>query len=187
MTAHIRSNGTEETGVVIGVLGETFVRVYREQFGAVAVGTTNNDIRFTCRCRSPKGGMTMFSTTAHRGAGRPRAQHGWDRAGKADALAPVFQQAGVTDFRVAGLYLKRTHPDSPAEILATLREVSGTAFVANGRTLTCQYDGAAADALIASLNTTNLSTTSLERRIISRCQADGKLGAGTVSGTPQVP
>jgi hypothetical protein len=104
---------------------------------------------------------------------------------KLTLVTPVFQQAGITDFRVAGLYLKRTHPDSPAEILVTLREVSGTSFVANGRTITCEYDGAPADALIASLNTTNLATTSLEKRVITKCQTDGKLGTGTVSGTPQ--
>jgi hypothetical protein len=47
MAAHIRTNGTEETGVVIGVAGETFVRVYRSNLGQWPTGTTNNDIRFT--------------------------------------------------------------------------------------------------------------------------------------------
>jgi len=98
---------------------------------------------------------------------------------------PVYQQAGVSEFRVEGLYLKRAHPDAPAEIRAILREVSGTAFVEHGRVLVCRYDGAEADALIVALNKANLSTTSLEKRVLQRCQADGKLGAGTITGSVQ--
>lgn len=101
--------------------------------------------------------------------------------------APVFSSAGVTDFRVESIYLKRdTAPDSPAEIRAIFREVAGTAFVLNGRALTCRYDGSDAETLVRQLNTMNLSTISLERRVTQRCQADGKLGAGTLSGTPQL-
>ena len=37
-------------------------------------------------------------------------------------------------------------------------------------------------ALIDALNTANLSTKSLRRRILERLQADGHLGAGTFSG-----
>ena len=102
---------------------------------------------------------------------------------------PVFTEAGATDFRVWSLYLKRAHPDSPAEIRAIYREVSGSTFVANGRSLTCLYADSAgvttAETLIVALNKANLSVTSLEKRVLQRCQQDGKLGAGTISGVPQ--
>lgn len=38
--------------------------------------------------------------------------------------------------------------------------------------------------LLAALNTANLSTKSLQRRILERLVADGYLPAGTVTGTP---
>lgn len=101
---------------------------------------------------------------------------------------PVFVSAGATNFRVWQLILKRADADTPtndAEIRATFREVAGSpaTFVANGRTLTCEYSGATAESLIIALNSANLSTQSLEHRIIARCQADGQLGAGTITGT----
>jgi len=45
------------------------------------------------------------------------------------------------------------------------------------------YEGATAATLMASLNTANLSTKSLHRRVLERLVADGKL-AGTIDGTP---
>jgi hypothetical protein len=38
--------------------------------------------------------------------------------------------------------------------------------------------------LLTQLNTANLSTLSLVKRILQRLQTDGYIGAGTVSGTP---
>lgn len=104
--------------------------------------------------------------------------------------SPVFATVGATDFRVESIYLKRetivnSLGDSDAEIRALFREVNGTVFVQNGRTLICQYTGATAETLVRQLNTTNLSTISLEKRVTNRCQTDGKLGAGSVTGTPQ--
>lgn len=109
-----------------------------------------------------------------------------DAQEKLTLATAVFTSAGATDFRVESIYLKRdTGPDRPAQIRAIFREVSGTGFVPNGRDLTCLYDGAAAETLIRQLNTVNLTTISLERRVTTQCQADGKLGAGTISGVPQ--
>lgn len=45
------------------------------------------------------------------------------------------------------------------------------------------YEGSTAVTLILALNKANLSITSLQRRILERLVADGKL-TGTVSGTP---
>lgn len=98
---------------------------------------------------------------------------------------PVYVSPGATEFRVADLYLRRAHPERQAEIVAIYREVTGNDFVLGGKTLQCQYNGPDAEVLLIALNKANLSTISLEKRILQRCQADGKLGAGTISGTPQ--
>jgi hypothetical protein len=95
---------------------------------------------------------------------------------------PAFTGSGA-DFRGWMLNMRRAHPDRPAEILAVFREVSGTAFLAGGRQITCRYEGDEADALVIALNKVNLSTTSLEKRVIQRCQMDGKITAGSITGT----
>ena len=109
--------------------------------------------------------------------------------------APVQAVVGSTDFRVQSLELYRSHPDggSPstvpnggAAIRVVFREVdAGNAFVAQGKRLHCNYNGDIAEQLLIALNKVNLSTTSLEKRVTQRCQTDGQLGAGTMSGTPQ--
>lgn len=97
---------------------------------------------------------------------------------------PVLVSSGATRFRVWGLELRRAHPDRPAGILATFREVdAGGVFLAGGRTLECRYEDTAAETLIIALNKANLSVTSLERRVTERCQTDTLLGAGAISGT----
>ncbi|HXG72907.1 MAG TPA: hypothetical protein VNJ04_20110 [Gemmatimonadaceae bacterium] len=98
---------------------------------------------------------------------------------------PAYVSAGAVEFRVESVYLKRAHPDSAAEVRGIFRETVAGAFVPLGRTLTCRYESAAAEALMVSFNKANLSTSSLERRVLAKCQQDGKLGAGTISGVPQ--
>lgn len=39
--------------------------------------------------------------------------------------------------------------------------------------------------LITTLNTANLTTTSLAKRVLQRIQLDGYIGAGSVTGTPE--
>jgi len=46
------------------------------------------------------------------------------------------------------------------------------------------YDGTAATNLMVALNKANLSVQSLHSRILSQLVTDGKLPAGTVTGTP---
>lgn len=58
--------------------------------------------------------------------------------------------------------------------------ISVTVKADNGEYKTVVYENAAT--LINSLNTANLSTKSLRRRILERLQTDGHLGAGTFSG-----
>lgn len=104
---------------------------------------------------------------------------------KVTLTAPVYQSSGATDFRVESIYVKRAHPDAEAEIRAIFREVAGSVFVADGKALTCRYEGTTAETLIVALNKANLNSQSLERRILARCQQDGKVGAGAIVGTPQ--
>jgi len=108
-----------------------------------------------------------------------------DAQEKITLAVPVFTSAGATDFRVWDLYVRRTHPDREAEVRATFREVDGSGFVPGGRSLECRYGGDVAETLVIGLNKANLTTKSLERRVTERCQVDGKLGAGTISGVPQ--
>jgi hypothetical protein len=97
---------------------------------------------------------------------------------------PVLAATGAAEFRIWALDLRREHPDRPAGILATFREVNATGFLLGGRSIECRYEAAEAEALIVALNKTNLATISLEKRVITQCQTSGKLGAGAVTGTP---
>lgn len=53
----------------------------------------------------------------------------------------------------------------------------------NGESRAFDYSGATAIALMTGLNTANLSTQSLHKRVLARLIADGKL-TGTVAGSP---
>ena len=63
-------------------------------------------------------------------------------------------------------------------------EIDATLADELGKTISCQYRGAEATALMLTLNTANLSVKSLHKRTIEKLQADGKLPAGTITGTP---
>lgn len=52
------------------------------------------------------------------------------------------------------------------------------------RVIVVMYSGAIAVTLMNQLNTINLSTQSLHQRVMARLIADGKIPAGTASGTP---
>lgn len=95
---------------------------------------------------------------------------------------PVKADPGATVFRVSELNLNvEGH-----SITVRLREADGAgAFVRDGHFLAFGYVDAEADALLSSLNTANLSIKSLQRRIIEKLVADGKVAAGTISGVPQ--
>jgi len=99
---------------------------------------------------------------------------------------PVQVAVGATVFRLWTLDLRRAHPERPAGIRAVFREVDGAgAFLPfGGRSIECRYDEAEAEALLIVLNKANLSTLSLEKRVTQKCQSDGKLGAGAITGTP---
>jgi hypothetical protein len=54
----------------------------------------------------------------------------------------------------------------------------------DGALVVVGWEGAAATTLMISLNKANLSTTSLQKRVLQQAVTDAKLPAGTVSGTP---
>lgn len=53
-----------------------------------------------------------------------------------------------------------------------------------GDTITVGYTGAAATSLMIALNKANLSTNSLQKRTLEQLVADGKIPAGSVTGSP---
>ena len=54
----------------------------------------------------------------------------------------------------------------------------------DGTVVGAAYDGALAVSLMTTLNSANMSTISLHKRVLQKLLADGFLPAGTVSGTP---
>lgn len=94
---------------------------------------------------------------------------------------PVQADAGAVEFRVSELVLNV----EASVVTVRLRETSDGAFVPNGRQVVASYAAADADALMRALNTANLSTKSLQRRVIEKLVADGKVPAGLISGVPQ--
>jgi hypothetical protein len=66
------------------------------------------------------------------------------------------------------------------KIKVHLRNTSNNVYIVAG------YEGNTALVLMNQLNTMNLSTNSLHKRILERLATDGKLAAGTVTGTPDV-
>lgn len=107
---------------------------------------------------------------------------------KITLTSPVFADAGAVEFAVWSIYLVRKHPDAPAQVRVVYREVSGGAFVPNGREWPCIWADTetttTTEDMIKALNKANLLTKSLERRCAERSQTDGKFGAGAISGVP---
>jgi|RhiMethySRZTD1v2_1073278.scaffolds.fasta_scaffold576679_2 hypothetical protein len=89
-----------------------------------------------------------------------------------DLTAPITYPS-TTYYKVAELRLQR---ESPSSIYVRLK---GT----NGEHFDHLYEGATALNLIIALNKANLTTNSLEKRILNQLITDGFL-SGTVSGSP---
>lgn len=102
---------------------------------------------------------------------------------KVTFTTPVFTDAGASEFRVGSVYFN----SFGHEIRAVLNELDPgtTTYKVNGRTLTCTYADTQADNLLKVLNKADFSVTSMQRQVMKKCQDDGKLGAGTITGTPQ--
>ena len=91
----------------------------------------------------------------------------------AEILEPTAPPS-VASYQVQELLLSRVR----AFIKVVLSDSLGNRFV-------CSYTGGAALAKINQLNTANLTVSSLEKRILESLVSDGKLPAGTVTGTPE--
>lgn len=68
-----------------------------------------------------------------------------------------------------------------ARIVIVVQDNNGTRMEAEYRD---DQGGTVAAQLISALNTANLSVKSLQERILEKLAADGKLPAGSVTGTP---
>jgi hypothetical protein len=94
-----------------------------------------------------------------------------------DLTDPVVRPSPdpITKYRVIRFFINQTTNESRLTI-AVRDNVGGV--------IEAQYLGPAADVLISALNTANLSTKSLQKRVLERMAVDGFLLAGSVSGTP---
>jgi hypothetical protein len=92
-----------------------------------------------------------------------------------DLAAPDQATPGTPDYRVVLLTLAY-EGENGAYICVGLQGSTGVR-----RTFT--YDGQVARDLVVALNKANLSTKSLQRRVLERLVADGKL-AGAIAGLP---
>lgn len=87
--------------------------------------------------------------------------------------APITKPA-ITKWRFNSLHLDRSAPSVSATFLDPT----------TGETVTCSETGAAATALMSALNTANLSSNSLQKRVLNWAISKGALGAGSIAGTP---
>jgi hypothetical protein len=78
----------------------------------------------------------------------------------------------ITEYSVRSIYLGRDEE----RIAVVVRDN-------NGHHTTCVYEGATAVTLMGALNRANLTSNSLQRRVLAQLAADGKLPGGTVTGT----
>lgn len=79
----------------------------------------------------------------------------------------------VTDYRISIIKFNWDE----AKITVVLKDTQGD-------TVTVGYTGETATSLMVALNKANLSTNSLQKRTLEQLVTDGKIPAGTVSGSP---
>lgn len=91
----------------------------------------------------------------------------------AETLTPLLPLS-ITSYRVVRLGL-----DWPAQ------HITVVVLDNQGELTKHAYVGDLAVTLMTQLNTANLSTSSLHKRILERLAADGKLPAGDVTGVPE--
>lgn len=95
----------------------------------------------------------------------------------ADTLTLVEPLPAPHTFRVARILFDV----AGSNIQIVVSEASAGVLLEDGKTYEAQYVGPEAETLMQSLNTANLSTgNSLQKRILNKLTADGKIPAGTV-------
>lgn len=100
-----------------------------------------------------------------------------------DLAAPVGPT--TNRWRVYSIHLERgVMSDGDNLVLNTTRSFIEVVLVGdNGRTFVHRWTGQAADNNILALNKADLSTNSLERRVLAKLITDGVI-SGAVAGTP---
>lgn len=98
---------------------------------------------------------------------------------------PVREEA-VAHLEIAALHLVYRPAPAVVVILQAVKADGSCATDSNG---TCKqqverYDGEAALAMLNALETANLSTNSLHKRVLQKLRNDNRLPAGAVSGVP---
>lgn len=104
---------------------------------------------------------------------------------------PVTRDA-IVSWAVGALYLERAvAPEFEALIRITVvakRADGQCAMTESGcLTRTITYTGATALTMLNVLNTANLTSNSLVRRVLDRLRTDGYLGDGAFAGSPGIP
>jgi hypothetical protein len=94
----------------------------------------------------------------------------------ADTLTLADPLPPPTTFRVARILFDIT--DSTIQIV--VREAAGGAVLPDGKVYECGYTGTAAKDLMQTLNTSNNTTVSMQKKILNKLCLDGQLPAGTV-------
>lgn len=95
--------------------------------------------------------------------------------------SPIIPTApSITGYSVRSIYLGRSEGVIRVEVEDNNKHRT-TAVYAD----TVTPPSTVATDLMNALNKANLTTKSLQRRILEQLAADGKLGAGAVSGTPE--
>lgn len=102
---------------------------------------------------------------------------------KADVAKPVVVDKTITEFEIAGFAFSRL-----PEWKVTISYVDnlGTIYVDEhtGTTQT-ETNPNGASAFVITLNKANLSTKSLERRLLEHLQSEGKIPAASITGSPR--
>ena len=95
--------------------------------------------------------------------------------------SPAKADEGAVEFRVSELVLNI----EASTVTVRLAEASDGSFVPGGRQIVASYAGAEATTLMRALNTADLSTRSLQRRVVEKLTSDKKIPSGVISGVPQ--
>jgi hypothetical protein len=95
-------------------------------------------------------------------------------AEKITLTVPLVTHYAVSDYEVTGVFVGR----NPFKLTIYYRDSLGNEF-------SDETVGDAAEPLVKALNKANLSIKSLERRALEKLQADGRISAGSVTGSPE--
>lgn len=109
----------------------------------------------------------------------------------ATPIAPV--QDVIAGYKVVEFDMTTPIDGSTAHIFVMVQPIKADGTCARDALQACRqvqatYDGSAAEQMVNALNTANLTTNSLRKRIVNKLVQDGYIPAGgNVTGTPGLP